>query len=185
MGSVELVLGVIGAVATVIGTGIQVRDRFPRRRRAPVAPPTVEPPADSGGAYDAFVSYAAADARTALALATRLRAEGLRVFLAEWIGPGLVEALEKETALRTSANGLLVFSGTTMNDAAIRDEYAALLQRVHSGGRRFIPVLVDDVELPPFAGIRRPVDLRNPDSASYDQNLTALVRAIRPRSDAT
>ncbi|MGV2914918.1 toll/interleukin-1 receptor domain-containing protein [Streptomyces alfalfae] len=185
MGSVELALGVIGAVATVIATAIQVRDRLSRRRAPAAAPPTVEPPAAPGGGYDAFVSYARADTRTARALATRLHAEGLRVFLAEWIGPGLVETLEKETALRTTANGILVFSGTTMNDAAIRDEYAALLRRVHSGGRRFIPVLVDDVDLPPFAEIRRPVDLRSPGSAPYDQNLTALVRALQPRSDAT
>jgi hypothetical protein len=130
-----------------------------------------------------FISYAEADSESAESLASRLRAEGLRVFLARWIGPGLVESLEKEGALLASTNGLLVFSGATMNDAAIRDEYAALLQRVRSGGRRFIPVLVEDVELPPFARIRRPVDLRDPDTAQFDERLATLVRAVQPRSD--
>lgn len=132
-----------------------------------------------------FISYAEVDHELAELLASRLQAEGLRVFLARWIGPGLVENLEKEGALLTSANGLLLFSGATMNDSGIRDEYAALLQRVHSGGRRFIPVLVEDVQLPPFARIRRPVDLRDPDTAQFDERLAALVRAVRPRGDTS
>lgn len=174
-------VGAAGAVAALVSTGIQVRDRPPRRRSSAPAPPAVDP----GGSFDLFISHAEADSGSAETLASRLRAEGLRVFLARWIGPGLVESLEKEGALRASANGLLVFSGATMNDAAIRDEYAALLQRVHSGGRRFIPVLVEDVDLPPFARIRRPVDLRDPGSAQYNENLATLVRAVGPRSDAT
>ncbi|WP_317620280.1 toll/interleukin-1 receptor domain-containing protein [Streptomyces sp. CBMA156] len=172
------------AGATVLSTGIDVRERLSRLRRPPDAPPAVEPAAEPGDTYDAFVSYAEADTEAAQTLATRLRGEGLRVFLAEWIGPGLVESLEKEAALRVTANGILLFSSATMNDAAIRDEYAVLLQRVHSGGQRFIPVLVEDVELPPFARIRRPADLRNPGSAPYDVSLAALVRAVRPRGEA-
>ncbi|GHH77071.1 hypothetical protein GCM10018793_24220 [Streptomyces sulfonofaciens] len=121
-----LVIGVVGVVAALVSTGLEVRDRLPRRR--PFAP--VPPAADPGGTYDVFISHAEADSGLAEMLASRLDAEGLRVFLARWIGPGLVESLEKEEALRASANGLLVFSGATMNDAAIRDEYAALLQRV-------------------------------------------------------
>ncbi|MFF2625397.1 toll/interleukin-1 receptor domain-containing protein [Kitasatospora griseola] len=195
MGSWEIAIAVAGAAtalltagATVFSTGIDVRERLSRLRRPPAAPPAVEPAAavatELGGTYDAFVSYAEADTEAAQTLATRLRAEGLRVFLAEWIGPGLVESLEKEAALRVTANGILLFSSATMNDAAIRDEYAVLLQRVHTGGQRFVPVLVDDVELPPFARIRRPADLRNPGSAPYDANLAALVRAVRPRDQA-
>ncbi|MEU9792529.1 toll/interleukin-1 receptor domain-containing protein [Streptomyces sparsogenes] len=176
-----LVMGAVGTVAAVVSTVVEVRGRMVRRRTPAPVPPVVDP----GGSYDVFISYTEADGGAAETLASRLRAEGLRVFLAEWIGPGLVESLEKEAALRTSANGLLVFSGTTMNDPAIRDEYAALLQRVHSGGRRFVPVLVEDVELPPFARIRRPVDLRDPGSARYEESLATLVRAVRPRSDAT
>ncbi|GHH77067.1 hypothetical protein GCM10018793_24210 [Streptomyces sulfonofaciens] len=46
-------------------------------------------------------------------------------------------------------------------------------------------MLVEDVDLPPFARIRRPVDLRDPGSDRFDQSLAMLVRAVRPRSDAT
>lgn len=174
-------VGVVGTVAAVVSTGIEVRGRMSRRR----SPAPASPPVNQGGRYDVFISYAEADSGAAETLAGRLSAEGLRVFLAKWIGPGLVESLEKEAALSSSANGILVFSTATMNDAAIRDEYAALLDRVHTGGRRFVPVLVEDVELPPFARIRRPVDLRDPDSAPFDDGLAMLVRALQPRSDAT
>ncbi|MFE4397900.1 MULTISPECIES: toll/interleukin-1 receptor domain-containing protein [Streptomycetaceae] len=195
MGSWEVGIAVAGAVgalltagATALSTGVDVRERLSRLRRPRDTPPALEPASDAatelGDTYDAFVSYASVDTEAAQTLATGLRAEGLRVFLAEWIGPGLVESLEKEAALRVTANGLLLFSSATMNDAAIRDEYAVLLQRVHTGGRRFIPVLVDDVELPPFARIRRPADLRNPGSEPYDVSLAALVRAVRPRGEA-
>ncbi|WP_416482209.1 toll/interleukin-1 receptor domain-containing protein [Streptomyces sp. CL12] len=175
-----LVTAAVSALAAAVPVGFDVRDRWSRRRRPVPAPPALDP----GGSYDVFVSYAEADGDRAQALASRLRAEGLRVFLAEWIGPGLVEILEKEAALSASANGILLFSAATMNDPAIRDEYAALLRRVHTGGRRFVPALVEEMELPPLAVIRRPVDLRNPGSASYDANVAALVRAMRPRSDA-
>ncbi|MFF7535208.1 toll/interleukin-1 receptor domain-containing protein [Streptomyces bobili] len=112
-----LAAGIVGAVAAVVSTGFEVRGRL-ARRRAPALPAV-----DPGGSYDVFISYAEADGGPAETLASRLRAEGLRVFLGRWIGPGLVESLEKEAALHASANGLLVFSVATMNDPAIRDEY--------------------------------------------------------------
>lgn len=179
----ELAIAIISAVAAVIATALEVRERLSRRRTPTPSPAPPSPEPD--GRYDVFVSYTEADSESAELLASRLRAEGLRVFLAAWIGPGLVESLEKEGALLASANGVLLFSGATMNDSAIRDEYAALLQRAHCGGQRFIPVLVEDVELPPFARIRRPLDLRGPGTPEFDERLATLVRAVRPRSDAS
>lgn len=140
-------------------------------------PPSGPEPASP---YDVFVSYADADAQLAERLAARLCDEGLRVFLAQWIEVGLIEYLERERALLGAANGILMFSKATMNDPKIRDEYAALLQRVHSGGRRFVPVLVEDVDLPPFARIRRPLDLRDPSLSDDDERVAMLVRAVRP-----
>lgn len=131
----------------------------------------------SGGPYDAFISYADADEDKAEWLAKGLRDRGLRIFLAKWIGVGLVEYAEKERALANSANGVLLFSSTTMSRPDIRDEYAALLQRVHSGARRFVPVLVEKIDLPPFAAIRKPLDLV--DRGNSQAALDELARAIR------
>jgi hypothetical protein len=82
--------GIVGAVAAVVSTGFEVRGRL-ARRRAPALPAV-----DPGGSYDVFISYAEADGGPAETLASRLRAEGLRVFLGRWIGPGLVESLERK-----------------------------------------------------------------------------------------
>lgn len=126
--------------------------------------------------YDAFISYADPDEDKAEWLANGLQARGLSVFLAKWIGVGLVEYAEKERALEDSATGILLFSRATMSQPEIRDEYAALLQRVHSGARRFIPVLVEKIELPPFARIRKPFDLV--DVGNSNAALDILVSAI-------
>ncbi|WP_328469288.1 toll/interleukin-1 receptor domain-containing protein [Streptomyces sp. NBC_00448] len=169
-----------GVVATYF-TYVTLRGQI-RRRHDPPAPPAVDasaPPSELGSSYDVFISYAEADEPHAVRLAEQLRLRGLRIFLAKWIGPGLVEILEKERALLGSANGVLIFSRATTSDPRIMDEYAALLQRVHSGGRRFIPVLAEPVELPPFARIRVPLDLACGD-AEYETRVDLLVRALRP-----
>ncbi|MGW8374678.1 toll/interleukin-1 receptor domain-containing protein [Streptomyces sp. ODS28] len=184
----ESILGAVGTVATVVGTYfsyVTVRGQLRRRHRS--SADDDEPPAlPESGSYDAFISHTEADSEPAERLASRLREGGLNVFLAKWIGPGLIEYLEKERALLASANGVLLFSRSSMADAAIREEYAALLQRVHSGGRRFVPVLVDDVALPPFARIRRPLDLRDASASEYEEHVAALIGALQPlRDDAS
>lgn len=129
------------------------------------------------GPYDAFISYAEADEDRAEWLADGLRARGLRVWLAKWTGVGLIEYAEKEAALSASTNGVLLFSRTTMTAPDIQADYAAVLQRVHTTGRRFVPVLVEPVDLPPFARIRRPLDLSN--GADPDAALDILAAALR------
>jgi len=176
----NLTVAVISAIAGVIAAYfgyVAVRGQVLRRRK-PAVSAGPGGPQPAGGGYDAFVSYAAADEKKAEWIADGLRNHGLRVFLDKWIGVGLVEVAEKESAIDATTNGVLLFSRASMNDQALRDEYAVLLQRAQTGGRRFIPVLVDDVDLPPFARIRKPLDLtdRRHDSA----NLDVLTRAIRP-----
>lgn len=171
---------IAGAVAAYFGY-VAVRGQLQRRNTGSDASHEL----GRGETYDVFISYADADAGPAQRLAIRLRDEGLRVFLAESIGIGLIDYLEKEKALLGSANGILVFSRTTMTDPKIRDEYAALLQRAHSGGRRFVPVLIEDVDLPPFARIRRPLDLRDHGTREYGDHIAALVRALRSRERDT
>ncbi len=159
-----------GVAAAYFGY-VAVRGRV--RRRSTVIPIAQQP----DGPYDAFISYADADEDKAEWLAKGLRDRGLRIFLAKWIGVGLVEYAEKERALADSVNGVLLFSSATMSRPDIRDEYAALLQLVHSGGRRFVPVLVEKIDLPPFAAIRKPLDLV--DRGNAQAALDELARAIK------
>lgn len=174
MDVVGLAVSVAGLVVGVVGLYLAFVPLRGLLRRRPGPPP-------AAATYDTFISYAQPDRDHAERLAAGLRQLGLQPFLAEWIEPGLVELLEKERALANVANGILIYSRATMQDRVIRDEYAAMLQRVHNGGRRFVPVLVEEVELPPFAAIRKPLNLYGAGGASYQRQLTLLARALRAR----
>ncbi|MBU2670975.1 toll/interleukin-1 receptor domain-containing protein [Actinoplanes bogorensis] len=170
----NLIVAIISMIAGVLAAWlayVAVRGRVRRRKTtlSKIAPPT--------GSYDVFVSYAEDDKDRATWLANGLQSRGLQVFLKEWVGPGLIEQAEQERALDATANGVLLFSTSTMTQPDIRQEYAALLERVHTTGRRFVPVLIDDVDLPPFARIRKPLDLT--DRRHDDANLDRLAQALR------
>lgn len=173
-------IGAIAAIASVPPAYIAIRGK--RGKAAPVPRP---PDAPRAGSYDVFISYAETDAAKATELAEQLRAEGVTVFLAAWLAEGLIVTLEKEEAVLGSANGVLVFSRATMANSAIREEYAVLLERVHQGPGRFIPVLIEDVELPPFARIRKPSDLTNSNAADYADRIARLARAVRQKPAGT
>jgi hypothetical protein len=169
--AVAVVSAVVGIAAAWFGfVAVHGQLRPPPRPPAPIQPAAAQ-------SYDAFISYASHDERRAEKLAVELQRQGLRVFLAKWIAPGLVEYLEKERALSASINGILVFSRLAMRDPRMRDDYAAALDRAHSDGRRLIPVKIDDVDLPPYAKIRKALDLTG--HGNHDVALEALVRAIR------
>jgi hypothetical protein len=127
-----------------------------------------------------FVSYARADAVLVRLLARRLRDEGLGVFLDEWeLAPGDVVSAELERAIRSSEVGIVVFSRTSTHRPWVLEEYYALLLRAVVGGGRLIPVLLDDVELPPFAGNRQAVDLSSGEDSDLDHAVAQLVRGVR------
>jgi tetratricopeptide (TPR) repeat protein len=129
--------------------------------------------------FDVFISYAKEDVDWVRVLAGRLHQAGLEVFLDEWeIRPGDVLVHSLEEGIRASACGVLVFSPQAVASRQVMEEYAALL----SGGRRFVPVLCREVELPPFAASRVPVDFRHTDGPAYDRAVAALVRALRGKA---
>jgi hypothetical protein len=175
------IVEVIGAAAGVAGAYfayLAVDHRFRKARPSSAAPriPAGQKP------YDVFVSYATADSGWAEWLAERLSRHGLSVFLAAWIAPGLVVLLEQENALLRSAHGVLVFSKATMAEPAIAEEYAVLLSHARATGGRFIPVVIDDVALPPFAAIRQPVSFQDGGSHACEDQVAALMRAVSRRA---
>ncbi|GAA4973192.1 hypothetical protein HD597_005098 [Nonomuraea thailandensis] len=165
----------IGAVAAVVAIVPLFAAGLTRLRRRP---PAAGLPADPGGErYDLFLSYVDADADAARRLARRLlTAHGLTVFFAEWsVGPGIVGLIAKGEAIEKAAHGALLFSRNSVGDAELMDAYAALLTRVYDGsGGRFVPVRLDGAELPTFAAIRQPIDLRR----GYDAEVAKLAAAV-------
>ncbi|MET8135090.1 toll/interleukin-1 receptor domain-containing protein [Streptomyces sp. NPDC006290] len=197
IGDVATVVGLVTTLASTYFGYLGVRHLIRRRHAGrpegePVAEPSAEPTGGSAahpgddrsggqGTYDVFVSYADTESDAAERLAGCLREVDASVFLVRWVEPGLIPLMEAERALDGAALGVLLFGRTTMDDARIADEYAALLQRAHQGDLRFVPAPVDDVTLPAFAAVRQPVDLRAPGSARYDAEVGRLVRIVRGR----
>lgn len=142
---------------------------LPEAEPAPVAP--------DGPPYDVFVSHAAEDGDWVREFVAALRARGVRV-VHDVLLPGDRRAHAVELAIAESRHGLLVFSRAAMADEWVREEYEVLLGRSARTGRRFIPVVIDDVQLPSFAGGRYTCDFRGGSSRSRDDQFDRLVRAL-------
>jgi hypothetical protein len=178
---IATIAGVVSAVAAVVV--IPPAYLVLRKKSGSAAPgPALPPGRPAGGPYDAFISYAPQDSARATELAQQLAARGRKVFHAEVIDYGLIKLLEKQKALLGSANGILVFSEATMASNAVQADYAALLNQVNDNGGRFVPVLIEHVTLPPFAAIRKLVDLTDPASPGYRERVDRLAEAIRPNT---
>ncbi len=129
--------------------------------------------------YDVFISYAHEDLGWVSGFAERLADEGLRVARDEVVlrpGDVLVHAVEQ--AIRDSAHGILVFSPASVASGWVRQEYSALMQRSIEEGRRFIPVVIGDVELPGFAATRYYVDFQGVSGAEYDRLISKICAAL-------
>jgi TIR domain/CHAT domain len=140
------------------------------------------------GGWDVFVSYGHEDARWVRVLAGNLHRAGFDVFLDEWeLVGGDRFAGRLEEGIRGSASGVLVVSPHALSRPWVREEYEALLrQAVEQPGRRLIPVLYADAELPVFLGNRLWVDFRGAGTTGpeYEVRLDELVRALRGRPAA-
>lgn len=183
-----LVFTAAGTLAGIAGAYFAwVAVRRPRRRRAlsSVLPAVTAPAVSATGGtsssvYDVFVSYSQDDIGWVRSFAERLELEGLKVALDELLlkpGDVLVHALEQ--AIRDSACGLLVFSPASVASRWVMQEYAALMQRSIEQGLRFIPVLIDDVQLPEFAATRLYADFRNVSGREYDRLIAQLTTTLR------
>ena len=112
----------------------------------------------------------------------------LTVFLDEWelVGGDRVTG-RLEEGIRDSVNGVLVVSPHSLSRPWVREEYEALLrQAVQQPGRRLIPVLYADAELPVFLANRLWVDFRGAATTGpeYEARLGELVRYLQGRPAA-
>ncbi len=130
--------------------------------------------------YDVFISYSHDDIDWVSRFADRLEREGLRVARDEVVlkpGDVLVHAIEQ--AIRSSAQGLLVFSPASVASGWVQQEYATLMQRSIQDRLRFIPVVIGDVELPGFAATRYYADFRHVSGTEYDRLIAKIIEALR------
>ncbi|MCW2912967.1 MAG: hypothetical protein JWN52_1035 [Actinomycetia bacterium] len=176
-----LVLAGVGTVAGIAGAWYARVAVVPKRRARRAISPAA--PAGGGGStFDVYISYSQQDADWVQPFAERLRQEGIKVAYDKALNdPGRGVVHTQQRAILESAHGLLVFSEASKADGWIDAlDYPALLQRTAVTGQRFIPLLVEDVELPLFAQNFYRSDFRNVTRKEYDERIAELVRALRP-----
>ena len=123
--------------------------------------------------YDVFLSHSSKDKPAARELAGRLNADGLNVWLDEWVvKPGGSNSLAIQHGLESSRTLVLIMSEHSVGKTAssewpILERQTALFRDPGNQERRFVPLRLDDVDindsLKPFAC----VDWRERSSLEY------------------
>jgi formylglycine-generating enzyme required for sulfatase activity len=129
--------------------------------------------------FDVFLSHNSKDKPRVRRLAERLRAAGLRVWFDEWhIGPGDIIALKVDEGLERSRVLLLCVSPNALASGWVALERSTAIHRDPSNeGRHFIPLLLEDCELPATVRRYRYVDYRQEAEAAFAE-LLAVCRAV-------
>ena len=100
--------------------------------------------------YDVFLSYASEDKLIIRDLAKRLRIDGIKVWLDEWIiKPGDPISIKIEEGLENSRTLILCMSNSAFKSEWVKlERHTMLFRDPINKGRRFIPLLLDKCELP-------------------------------------
>ncbi|MGW3411713.1 TIR domain-containing protein, partial [Streptomyces sp. NPDC000888] len=133
------------------------------------------------GRFDAFVSYAHEDEPWAKALAENLVRLRLHVWLDQWelVGGQLV-ASRLQDGLAGAGAVVPVVSRHWTESGWCGEEFAAAMAKAVAGEQRVFPVLLGEVELPPFIAARLYFDFRHVASPSqYETLVRQLDRAVR------
>ncbi|MCP9958012.1 toll/interleukin-1 receptor domain-containing protein [Streptomyces sudanensis] len=128
---------------------------------------------------DVFVSYAPEDDTWVRRLASNLSQRGLRVFFDVWdVLPGDVIVHRVDAAISDAACAIAVFSQASAASPKALEEYAALATAGATRNLRFIPLLIDEATLPPFAANRVWRDFRNVGEQEYEEKIEELCTVI-------
>src|SRR5687768_12674212 len=133
--------------------------------------------------YDVFLSHNSRDKPRVRALAERLRAAGLRVWFDEWvIGPGDDIYLAIERGLEAARVQVLCLSRAALGSEWVTLERSTVLFRdPTNAGRRFIPLLLADCELPDALRRYKYVDYRRKTKEAFEE----LLAACRSEMEST
>jgi WD40 repeat protein/GTPase SAR1 family protein/DNA-directed RNA polymerase subunit RPC12/RpoP len=132
--------------------------------------------------YDVFLSHNSRDKPRVRGLAEELRAAGLRVWFDEWvIKPGDDIYLAIERGLEAARAQVLCLSPAALGSEWVTLERSTVLFRdPTNAGRRFIPLLLADCELPDALRRYKYVDYRRRTKAAF----TELLAACRPEMES-
>lgn len=125
--------------------------------------------------YDVFLSHNSKDKPRVRGLAEDLRAAGLRVWLDEWvIKPGDDIYLAIERGLEAARAQVLCLSPAALGAEWVTLERSTVLFRdPTNAGRRFIPLLLADCDLPDALRRYKYVDYRRKTKAAFAELLAA------------
>jgi GTPase SAR1 family protein/DNA-directed RNA polymerase subunit RPC12/RpoP len=122
-----------------------------------------------------FLSHNAKDKPRVRRLAERLKQSGLRVWFDEWnIRSGDIIALKVDEGLEQSRVLLLCISPNALTSGWVALERSTAIHRDPANeGRRFIPLLLAECELPDTLRRYKYVDFREEAEAAFEEVLTA------------
>ena len=123
-----------------------------------------------------FVSYASADKAAARALMEGLRSRNLDVWLDEYeLYPGGHWAESIRTAISASAYLLLLLSKHSVHSHWLSYETEIVLKELQSRDVTFLPILLEDCDIPPSLAMYQWFDMRG----GIEENLEKLANALR------
>ncbi|MGW2836149.1 TIR domain-containing protein, partial [Streptomyces sp. NPDC001286] len=127
------------------------------------------------------MSYAHNDVQWATPLSENLHRLGLDVWLDQWeLAGGQQVASRLQDGLARAGAVVTVVSRHWVESGWCGEEFAAAVTNAVERGQRLIPVLVGEVELPPFIASRLYIDFRHVASpAQYEDLVGQLERAVR------
>lgn len=125
--------------------------------------------------YDVFLSHNSQDKPKVRRLAERLKSAGVRVWLDEWIiKAGDIIALKVDEGLEQSRVLLLCISPAALASGWVALERSTAVHRDPSNaGRRFIPLVLGDCDLPDTLRRYKYVDFREESDGAFAEVLAA------------
>ncbi len=127
--------------------------------------------------YDVYLSYNSADRERVRDLAVRLHEAGVRVWFDEWaIKPGDDIVIAVERGLEASQRLVLCLSTAALGSKWVSLERTTAIFRDPSNeDRRFIPLLLEDCDLPDSLMAKKYVDFRDEDDDAFQQLLEVCL----------
>ncbi len=134
--------------------------------------------------YDVFLSHSSHDKPVVRELAERLKGDGLRVWLDDWvIQPGDMIGLKVEQGLESSRTLVLVMSQAAFDSEWVTlERHTALFRDPTNQQRRFIPLRIDDCDIKDLLKQFAYVDWRIASDTQYKKLLNSLSKEVsKPR----